>query len=175
MTLLTPNLDDLLRSWVPQHTKNMDDLDEVIGNRLLIPYTPLLTAATTNPNLGATGTTVGRFLSIDNLVLAWGNISWSGTGVAQGSGSYRISLPLPVDSSYISADLDVPIGTMRLFSGPTARSYVATCYVLLNRPNIFQMHNEGNPQTTFTVAPNAPAEHVAGNEWTFFVRYRAAS
>jgi hypothetical protein len=57
-------------------------------------YTPTLTASTTNPNLGSTGSTTGAYCRIGKLVVFRVRISFGGTGVNAGSGYYRVALPV---------------------------------------------------------------------------------
>jgi hypothetical protein len=57
-------------------------------------WTPTLTAATTNPNLGSTGTSTGRYGRIQNLVYGWAQFQFGGTGISAGSGSYFCSIPV---------------------------------------------------------------------------------
>lgn len=66
-------------------------------------YTPTLTAATTNPNLGSTGSIVGSWHRAGNKVDAWIRIHFDGTGVDAGAGIYEISLPFAADTSILNA------------------------------------------------------------------------
>jgi hypothetical protein len=61
-------------------------------------YTPTITGATTNPTLGTGGSATGRFQIDDKTVTVAGTIHF-GTGATFGSGTYSISLPLPVSGS----------------------------------------------------------------------------
>lgn len=56
-------------------------------------FTPTLTGAGGNPNLGATGFAVGRYAVLDRLVVAQVRITWAGAGVTGGTGLYSIALP----------------------------------------------------------------------------------
>jgi len=57
-------------------------------------YTPVLTAATTNPTLGTGGGMAGRYIQVGKLVTYWFNITFGTSGAAAGSGAYTISLPV---------------------------------------------------------------------------------
>jgi hypothetical protein len=58
-----------------------------------VPWTPVVTAATTNPNIGA-GPASGRYTRIGSLVVASFSIAWKNPGVSPGNGVYQISLPV---------------------------------------------------------------------------------
>jgi hypothetical protein len=118
---------------------------DVVGNWNMFgaawtTFTPTLTAVTTNPNLGSTGTTNGAYLQLGKFVCWWGVWTPGGSGIAAGTGEYRIALPVASKrtdvrtcvasgyasngtTSFFSASLDVnPSATSaRVFvSGPTA-------------------------------------------------------
>jgi hypothetical protein len=57
-------------------------------------YTPALTASTTNPTLGSTGTATGHYVRTGDLVLVGFAFTFGGTGISSGSGTYTISLPV---------------------------------------------------------------------------------
>jgi hypothetical protein len=57
-------------------------------------YTPSLTASTP-PTLGAGNIVNGKYMKIGRLVTGWASIKFGTSGVAGGSGSYRITLPVP--------------------------------------------------------------------------------
>lgn len=84
----------------------MTELD-IVGGRIICAgtfsftgeqvntYTPVLSADTTDPSLGA-GTSEGWWVKFGNLIIAWGIITF-GAGASAGSGNYRITLPTPVE------------------------------------------------------------------------------
>ena len=62
-----------------------------------LPWTPVLSAATTNPNIGTAGsgaTALGRYTRNGTTVVGWGSIDAGTSGVAVGSGVYGFSLPV---------------------------------------------------------------------------------
>lgn len=65
---------------------------------LLTPYSPALTAVTTNPVLGSTGTAVGRYFRMGDWIKGWADFEFGGAGVAAGTGAYRISIPFAIDT-----------------------------------------------------------------------------
>lgn len=64
-------------------------------------YTPTLTATTTDPNLGDTGTATGAWHRNGHLITGWAIFEFGGTGVDAGSGTYLISLPFDADGSIL--------------------------------------------------------------------------
>lgn len=58
-----------------------------------LTYTPVLTAATTNPTLGTGSTQSGEYKIVGDLLFCRGYIAFGTSGAAAGSGSYFISLP----------------------------------------------------------------------------------
>ena len=65
-------------------------------------YTPTLTA-TTNPNIGTTGTRTGAYTRIGKTVHWRAYITVGGTGIAVGTGSYRLSMPVAPAANQRSA------------------------------------------------------------------------
>lgn len=57
-------------------------------------YTPTMTATTTNPNIGSTGAANGRYIKVGRMVMFTISITSGGSGIAAGSGTYRVSLPI---------------------------------------------------------------------------------
>jgi len=56
-------------------------------------YTPVLTAVTTNPNIGTTGVSVGAYTKVGRTTFWRASITTGGTGVTAGSGQYAVNLP----------------------------------------------------------------------------------
>jgi hypothetical protein len=59
-----------------------------------VSFTPALTAAVTDPTLGTGNIRAGRYKQIGRLVAVRFRIVFGSAGVAAGSGTYRISLPV---------------------------------------------------------------------------------
>ena len=57
-------------------------------------WTPVLTGSTTNPNLGSTGTSTGRYARVNKIVIAQAQFVFGGAGIAAGAGFYKCSLPV---------------------------------------------------------------------------------
>lgn len=131
-TTLTPNLGlikpDLLEqikleNWPNQNTFNMDTIDAVhsvsVGT-----YTPIWSSSGTNPTLGAT-VIQGRFATLfGRLIVMWVNIQF-GAGFSPGSGTYRISLPVP-----LAADFELG-GNLIALGRAVLQSNSATTYQLM--------------------------------------------
>lgn len=62
-------------------------------------YTPTLTASTTDPNVGSTGSIVGWFHRAGPLVHVWVRVLFDGSGVDPGSGIFIVSLPVAADTT----------------------------------------------------------------------------
>lgn len=60
-------------------------------------YTPALHAQTTNPNLGQGATQVATWSRHGPLVIGRFHIQFGTSGVAPGSGTYMVELPVPAD------------------------------------------------------------------------------
>lgn len=65
-------------------------------------YTPVVTASTTNPTLGANSIQNGRWTRIGREIHVTGFVNFGGAGFAAGSGDYRVSLPVDVVTSGVS-------------------------------------------------------------------------
>lgn len=61
-------------------------------------WTPALTASS-NPNLGSTGSVAGHYIQTGKTVRFNAVLGASGTGIAAGTGDYRLSLPVAAKNS----------------------------------------------------------------------------
>ena len=109
----------------------------MIGRRLaheakqgvVMAYTPILTAVTTDPTLGTGSSSIGYYSLVGTTVTAWATIEF-GTSSAAGSGELRFSLPLPATAPY-GAD-GFPVGVATVFTSGTG---VFTIYQLFAAGN----------------------------------------
>lgn len=62
-------------------------------------YTPALTASTTNPNLGTTGSAAGRYARVNKIVIGNASFTFNGAGINAGLGFYFCSLPITAQNS----------------------------------------------------------------------------
>ncbi len=92
----------------PLGTDPVGDLDTIIqalaqavDDKVLAAWatwSPTLIGATTNPNLGATGSVAGRYLQRGHTVDFQVRWKWGGAGVSVGNGNWSFSLPVaPAD------------------------------------------------------------------------------
>lgn len=74
-------------------------------------YTPTLTATTSNPTLGSGSAQTGRYTRLGNTIIGQARVAFGTSGVAAGSGEYRVSLPV-TSAAYVNYQ---PIGNCVLF------------------------------------------------------------
>lgn len=91
---------------------------QALGSEVTL-YTPTLTAATANPNLGTDPERNGMWVQIGPLCHVWFEIQFgTGGSVSAGTGQYRVGLPVPV--------LDGGLTRVTLGSGRAIDASVAT-------------------------------------------------
>lgn len=127
-------------------------------------YTPVLTAATTNPTLGSGSTADGRYVRIDDTILGWARIVFGTSGVAAGSGQYRVSLPVTA-----SAGGSQPLGQALIFdnSALIERACLARQF---GTTDIFMFNVDNNTN----VAHNSPWTWAASDAIHIGFFYEAA-
>jgi hypothetical protein len=112
--LLTPAASAIARLWSSDPVTAADAIAEQNNNVInqvlnlveLDTYSPSLTATTTNPNLGADGTTAGTYLELPGgFILGYFTIVFSGAGAAAGTGTYLVSLPVALDTTFHSSSI----------------------------------------------------------------------
>ena len=79
-------------------------------------YTPTLTASVTNPTLGTGSTQYGLYTQIGDLVIGTAYIAFGSSGTAGGSGTYRVSAPVPIDTN----DVKIIAGQAALYDSSGA-------------------------------------------------------
>lgn len=126
-------------------------------------WTPVLTAATTNPTLGTGSSQTGRFMRIGTMVVGHGRIAFGTTGVLAGNGQYRTSLPIPCATS------GVVVGSM--MAQDTSNLTASRGGVMISGPT-------STTTTSQTVAGitahNVPFAWAATDIFTFTFMYEAA-
>ena len=65
-------------------------------------WTPALTASVTNPNLGSTGTSFGRYARINKTIFGNATFVFNGAGIAAGTGFYFCSLPITAQGANVT-------------------------------------------------------------------------
>lgn len=100
--LIKPDKDEPMLNWPTQLAANLDAIDP-LGYVNYGRYTPLWTASTTNPTFGTDGNVEGRWIRIGpHLVIVNINLYTGTPGFLGGSGTYRLSLPFQLHSSFLS-------------------------------------------------------------------------
>lgn len=69
------------------------------------PYSPQLVGTTTDPSLGSGGNFIreGLWYETDDFVHVWVRLRFGSSGVSNGAGNYRVSLPTPVSTVHQSS------------------------------------------------------------------------
>lgn len=93
-TLIHQQNNRLLRERINEHTSRLDQIDDLV----LTPgtpwegFSPVLTATTTNPDVGA-GSISGAFVQMGQMVIARFFVEF-GAGFSAGSGAYFLTTPV---------------------------------------------------------------------------------
>lgn len=92
-------MSDAYQTFLPGETLAASALQDLGEQRT---YTPALQATTSNPTLGSGSTTTGDFLLHAGFVTVGFTIQFGSSGVAVGSGTYRVTLPtgLGIDADW---------------------------------------------------------------------------
>jgi hypothetical protein len=130
-------------------------------------YTPVLTAATTNPSIGG-GSVQGDFIVTGRMVRCWVRISF-GSGTTAGSGVYYVSTPVAMDTTF--ANRRVGVGTAFNFSPSEYSAVMVHQDGVNNRLNFSFPSPSGVLQY---VDNNDPFTWVNGSELNFFATYLSA-
>src|SRR5260370_37137024 len=93
LSLQTPAGINFIKDWSSQNAVNCDLMDAYAGPYAIQTYVPILTAVTTNPVLGSTGTITGFYYRLFDQIYTWGEFKFNGTGSNKGAGTYIITLP----------------------------------------------------------------------------------
>jgi hypothetical protein len=129
---------------------------QIVMNNQTQGYTPVLTAATTNPTLGSGATAVGEYSIMGSTVHVTGQIIF-GTAMNAGSGIYGSSLPVEAATSGFSNTM---VGQARCYEAGGNTDTPVLCY--LGSSTAFTM-------TFPALWPNATLTAVAHNQpfaWT---------
>ena len=93
-------------------------------------WTPFLSGSTTNPNLGSTGSSVGRYTRINKLVVAVTNFTFGGTGINAGAGFYKSTLPFTAQGSAWASGTVIAVDVSTFASTQNALYLDSTTQVL---------------------------------------------
>jgi hypothetical protein len=87
-----------------------------------------------DPNLGSTGTIVGRYIQIGKLAVIFYNFTFSGSGVAAGSGIYVVgAIPVTISSSTAFGVARAFDSSASLFYGADVLSFTASSLTMERR------------------------------------------
>ena len=93
-------------------------------------WTPALTASVANPNLGATGSSTGRYARVNKIVFGQAVFTFNGAGIAAGTGFYFCSLPFTAQGagltvgSVIAIDVSTFASTAQLCQTDTVNRLI---------------------------------------------------
>ena len=130
-----------------------------------IAWTPQLLATTTAPTMGTPGASLtGHYFRVGQVVIMWFDITF-GTGMAQGSGSYLVKLPFPIESP--NASTGGTLGTWRGVVAAGGNAVDGTLFVqTADKTTLYMAYVSGAPGTAGTAAsPNTPMVWVAGSNF----------
>lgn len=135
-----------------------------------LTYTPALTASTSNPALGTTGTIQsGRYTRTGRTIVGRAQLKFGTVGPTAGSGTYRVSLPVaPFVSGVVSPN--VVAGSGYMFDNSAASLLLVVPYISLGNQYI-----ELTVEAGTTVTDAAPWVWAASDEITILFTYEAAS
>lgn len=129
-------------------------------------YTPVLTASSVNPTMGSGSSAFGRYMRIGNFVVVWGQVVFGTSGVAAGTGDYRISLP-------VTAVLDVTprVGMVILNDNSSGAAFSLGAAVIVNgQETYFYMQRHGS--SSF-IGAGVPWTWAASDDIAFVIAYPA--
>lgn len=78
---------------------DMNDAMEAVQAALGVAAWQTYTPTITGPNIGSTGTRLGRYKVIGKVLIGTADIVFNGSGIAAGSGNYTITLPATAAAS----------------------------------------------------------------------------
>lgn len=100
--LAKPDKNEIAKNWTGNGFDLIEDNNVIIAAQAEIPintYTPILTAQTTPPNVGA-GSIKGQWQDIQGIIFGGFTIDLLDPGVFAGVGEWAISLPVVMDNVY---------------------------------------------------------------------------
>lgn len=129
-------------------------------------WTPALTAATTNPTLGAGPVQEGRYTQLGKLVTAHGRILF-GTGSTNGAGAYRVSVPVNMNTSLTTNKL---IGHGYIYDASADTLTNCHCQYVATGTVGFRI----SATTTYNVTATNPWTWTDSDSLSFTFTYEAA-
>jgi hypothetical protein len=144
--------------WASQNGTNMDKIDALF-RKDTASYTPVWSAVTTPPTLGAGGLIEGKYVRfLPRLVVVFVRIFCGGAGFAAGTGNYSITIPVAADPSFSAFSHTLPIGKM-IYQDNSA-VLTSSVFPLIYSPSagtVFARPSEGG--TWGSALPVVPAQN----------------
>ena len=106
------------------------------GHAAWVTYTPTLTASTSNPTLGTGSSVSGRYWRDGKFCQVQATVSFGTSGVAAGSGIYRISLPFTASASNQTA-----VGTWTGYDSSAAGGVGGWCNIAASTAYVTVVYN----------------------------------
>lgn len=170
LSLIKPDINESIQQnlptfpgWASQNANNMNILDGLFKNTSST-FTLNWTADTVNPTPGSGAIIEGKFARLfPRLVLVYFRINAGTTGFAQGTGVYRLNLPVAAAVDFTSVNDGIPVGKA-VFYDSSASATTSAFGVCLNpgAGNVFlQCPTGGAWSATNPVVP-AQGDRVSG-------------
>lgn len=134
-------------------------------------YTPVLTAATTNPTLGSGAVTTGAYSQFGKLVAYRFFISFGTSGVSAGSGAYRISLPVTASTTLGAGALT--LGSLFIFDSSTNNAHTGLMGNVSNGTYLSDIYY-AQGGVLAAMSNSAPWTWAASDQIRGFIIYEAA-
>lgn len=132
------------------------------------PYTPTLTASSSNPTLGSGSSVEGGWTRIGRTIFGRAQIVFGTSGTAAGSGTYQISIPVAPEPS-TSLALGRMVGHGYVFDSSTGNIRIVVC-----RVNTSGTHLEMIPEASATAITEAiPWAWAASDRFHVAFQYEA--
>lgn len=90
-------------------------------------YTPVLTGG--SPNIGSTGTILGRYNQTGKTVNFQVQITESGSGISGGSGAYSVTLPVAAQTAFVIANGNPFIGNTNLYQSSGTLNFLGATQI----------------------------------------------
>ena len=129
-------------------------------------WTPALTASTTNPNLGTTGTITGRYGRINKTYYGIAQFTFGGTGISAGTGFYYVSTPATAQAA------GPVVGSW--FGFDSSGGVVATGVLVLDTTDKFIFYRSGTGGGQYLVAAGVPWTWASGDFMRMNFQFEAA-
>lgn len=156
-------------SWLNNIEAGVQDLsDRAYTGTAWTAWTPAVTASVTPPTMGTASSLTGKYYQDGKLVVAKFTIVFGSSGVAAGSGNYRISLP--VNATTTNPDT----GCIVRLNDSSATAAALTSAQILSATTFQLLYDATLHGTQTLVGAAAPWTWAAGDSLNGTVIYEAA-